>query len=66
MQAQGTLGCRNATVDVDTLRIFERAKGWIMARRGFTEDQARRYLLRLSMNTRQTKRAVAESILAQH
>jgi response regulator NasT len=48
---------------LETRKIVERAKGVLMDKHGLREDEAFRRIQKLSMDTRNSMRAVAEAIL---
>ena len=50
----------------EEIRTISRAKAALMKYLGFTEPQAHRYIEKQAMNNRQTRREVAEHILAQY
>lgn len=51
---------------IDEMRIINRAKSALMKYLKFTEPQAHRYIAKQAMNNRQTRREVAEKIIAQY
>jgi two-component system, response regulator PdtaR len=55
----------NLTERLETRKIVERAKGFLMTRYGMTEPQAFKWIQRTAMDHRMTMREVAERILAE-
>jgi response regulator NasT len=51
---------------IDEIRVISRAKTVLMKYLRFTEPQAHRYIEKQAMNNRQTRREVAEHIIAQY
>ena len=51
---------------IDEMRLINRAKSALMKYLKFTEPQAHRYITKQAMNNRQTRREVAERIIAQY
>ena len=51
---------------IDEMRLINRAKSTLMKYLKFTEPQAHRYIAKQAMNNRQTRREVAEKIIAQY
>ncbi|MBR1824733.1 MAG: ANTAR domain-containing protein [Ruminococcus sp.] len=51
---------------IDEMRLINRAKSALMKYLKFTEPQAHRYIAKQAMNNRQTRREVAEKIIAQY
>ena len=48
---------------IEDIRITQRAKGVLMSYLGMTEEEAHKYIEKQAMDTRMSKRAVAEGIL---
>jgi response regulator NasT len=48
---------------LDELRIVSRAKCLLVAHKGMSEDEAHSYIERLAMDRRETKLAIAESVV---
>ena len=54
------------TRKIEDIRIVDRAKRQLMAQKGLTEPEAHRLIEKQAMNTRTTKRQVAEGILERY
>jgi len=48
---------------VETRKLVERAKGWLMDSQGLKEQEAFRKIQQLSMNSRKSMREIAQAIL---
>lgn len=49
--------------ELETRKLVERAKGILMRKRGFSEEEAFRRIQKQSMNTRKSRREIAEAVI---
>ena len=49
--------------ELETRKLVERAKGILMKKRGFSEEEAFRRIQKQSMNTRKSRREIAEAVI---